>query len=248
MARDLRSEDKGWSFDEMAGRNALDRADGADLVYKYKLLFGEWRRQSHHFRRTMAAASSVSSQRDVSLSLSFKMCPTYRLDALVYFKPYESNGEAWRITFNRLLWALITFQLFMTGIFLLSNLKPPILALAMTPLILYTLWWSWTMIRDFGGLSRFLALSSICEVERGEGADVVAGVRGEDGVSRSQRWVFLSWLCGFVFGCLVTSCSPPPGVDSVDFGVRSMLSFPRSCILCEEHDESDASRDLHWTA
>jgi hypothetical protein len=93
----------------------------------------------------------------------------------------------------------------MTGIFLLSNLKPPILALAMTPLILYTLWWSWTMIRDFGGLSRFLALSSICEVERGEGADVVAGVRGEDGVSRSQRWVGFSRSVVWYLVGLVTS-------------------------------------------
>jgi hypothetical protein len=117
------------------------------------------------------------------------LAPAYPLSLVVYFKPYESNGEAWRITFNRLLCALIIFQLFMTGLFLLSNLKPPVLALAMVPLLMYTLWWSWTMVRDFGGLSRYLALSSICEVQRGEGADVAAGVRGEDGVSRSQRWV-----------------------------------------------------------
>jgi hypothetical protein len=108
----------------------------------------------------------------------------------------------------------------MTGIFLLSNLKPPILALAMTPLILYTLWWSWTMIRDFGGLSRFLALSSICEVERGEGADVVAGVRGEDGVSRSQRWVGFSRSVVWYLVGLVTSWLLLPIVDSLESGGR----------------------------
>ena len=43
------------------------------------------------------------------------------------------------------------------------------------------------MAQDFGGLSRYLALSSICEVERGEGADAAAGVTDHDGVTRSQR-------------------------------------------------------------
>ncbi len=102
----------------------------------------------------------------------------------VYFKPYESNGEAWRITFARLLWGLIIFQLFMTGLFSLRSSYW--LSLAMAPLIAYTLWWSWSMLTDFGGLSKYLALSSVCEVQRGEGADHVIGVR-EGEVTRSQR-------------------------------------------------------------
>lgn len=40
---------------------------------------------------------------------------------------------------------------------------------------------------DFDGLSKFLALSSICEVQRGEEADRVVGVRDEGEVTRSQR-------------------------------------------------------------
>jgi hypothetical protein len=135
----------------------------------------------------------------------------------------------------------------MTGIFLLSNLKPPILALAMTPLILYTLWWSWTMIRDFGGLSRFLALSSICEVERGEGADVVAGVRGEDGVSRSQRWVGFSRICGLVIGWLGHLVLPASRCRFGGLRGTNPLAFPRWRILCEGYDGSDASGELHWT-
>lgn len=100
----------------------------------------------------------------------------------VYFKPYESNGEAWRITFARTLWALIIFQLFMTGLF---SLRTYFWASAiMVPLIVYTLWKSWMMWQDFGPLSEYLAISSICEVQRGEG---VHGILGVDSVSRSQR-------------------------------------------------------------
>ncbi|WWC67830.1 uncharacterized protein I206_101747 [Kwoniella pini CBS 10737] len=102
----------------------------------------------------------------------------------IYFKPYESNGEAWRIAFARTLWALVLFQLFMTGLFSLRQFFWA--SGAMIPLILYTLWWSWVMYRDFGPLSQFLALSSICEVKRGEQPTGVAGVGDEDSVSRSQ--------------------------------------------------------------
>ncbi|OCF40913.1 membrane protein [Kwoniella heveanensis CBS 569] len=102
----------------------------------------------------------------------------------IYFKPYESNGEAWRITFARTLWALVIFQLFMTGLFSLRQFFWA--SGAMVPLILYTLWWSWVMYRDFGPLSQYLALSSICEVKRGEQPGGVVGVGEEGNVSRSQ--------------------------------------------------------------
>lgn len=102
----------------------------------------------------------------------------------IYFKPYESNGEAWRITFARTLWALIIFQLFMTGLF---SLRTYFWASAiMVPLIVYTLWKSWMMWQDFGPLSEYLAISSICEVQRGEG---VHGILGVDSVSRSQSMI-----------------------------------------------------------
>ncbi|KAL7418593.1 hypothetical protein Q5752_007051 [Cryptotrichosporon argae] len=101
----------------------------------------------------------------------------------IYFKPYESNGEAWAIASRRQLWALFIFQLFMTGLFSLRGNY--YFTLAMAPLLLYTLWWSWTMFRDFGPLGRYLALSSVCEVERGEEAERVVGI-GESGPTRSQ--------------------------------------------------------------
>jgi hypothetical protein len=82
---------------------------------------------------------------------------------------------------------LITFQLFMTGLFLLQQQKDRQywLPLAMVPLIVYTLWWSWVMFYDFKGLSRFLAISSICEVQRGEPADTVVGI--EESTTTPQR-------------------------------------------------------------
>ena len=106
---------------------------------------------------------------------------------VVYFKPYESNGEAWRITFVRLLWALVIFQVFMTGLFSLREPYWP--SLAMLPLIAYTLWWAWTTDQDFTPLSEYIALSSICEVTRGGAAEEVVGVPEEGAVSRSQAWV-----------------------------------------------------------
>nr|ODN96882.1 membrane protein [Cryptococcus depauperatus CBS 7855] len=105
----------------------------------------------------------------------------------VYFKPYESNGEAWRITFARTLWALIIFQLFMTGLFSLRLYYYA--SIAMLPLISYTLWKSWVMWRDFGPLSKHLAASSVCEVQRGEDVDGVLGVLGEGSISRSQSMI-----------------------------------------------------------
>ena len=54
----------------------------------------------------------------------------------------------------------------------------------MIPLIVFTLWWSWATDGDFKGLTEFVALSSISEVARGEGADQVVGV--DSSVTRSQ--------------------------------------------------------------
>lgn len=56
----------------------------------------------------------------------------------------------------------------------------------MIPLIAYTLWWAWTMFEDFGPLSNYLALSSVCDVQRGEEADAVAGVTREGATSKMQ--------------------------------------------------------------
>lgn len=93
----------------------------------------------------------------------------------IYFAPYESSGRFWRLTFTRLVWALVIFQIFMTGLF---SLRGQFFAtIAMVPAILYSTWWGWYMIREFEGLSKFMALSSICEVERGGNAESVVGLQ-----------------------------------------------------------------------
>jgi hypothetical protein len=73
----------------------------------------------------------------------------------------------------------------MTGLFTLRGRW--VLSLALIPLLLYTAYWSWTIYADFRPLCKYVALSNICEVERGEAAEQVVGVRGEETVTRSQR-------------------------------------------------------------
>ncbi|KAH7090850.1 DUF221-domain-containing protein [Auriculariales sp. MPI-PUGE-AT-0066] len=102
----------------------------------------------------------------------------------VFYKPYESQGEAWPITFVRMMWGVVIFQVFMAGIFLLK--KSFYLASLMTPLILFTVYWTWSTDALFGPLSAFVGLSSVCEVQRGEEADEVRGLRHGHPVSWSQ--------------------------------------------------------------
>ncbi|BEI86180.1 hypothetical protein CcaverHIS002_0604670 [Cutaneotrichosporon cavernicola] len=92
----------------------------------------------------------------------------------VYFKPFEAGGTAWGITFRRMIWGLLLFQVFVTGLFSLR--KKPTAVLFMVALLVYTSWWGYVMNRDFTPLSDYTALSNICEVQNGEGAGDVAGI------------------------------------------------------------------------
>ncbi|KAG8891448.1 hypothetical protein FRC01_014695, partial [Tulasnella sp. 417] len=65
----------------------------------------------------------------------------------VFYKPYESRGQAWPITFNRCIWGIVLFQILMTGIFGLK--KKLIFTFLMAPLIAFTIYWGWTTDRDF---------------------------------------------------------------------------------------------------
>jgi hypothetical protein len=79
----------------------------------------------------------------------------------------------------------------MTGIFSLQQQRERHLwlPLAMVPLLTYTLWWAWTMFHNFGPLSNYVALSSVCDVQRGEEADTVAGMAAEGIASKNQTYV-----------------------------------------------------------
>jgi len=114
---------------------------------------------------------------------------------LVFYKPYESHGQAWPITCHRLLWGIVIFQTFMTGIFTLNKFY--VLSSLMTPLIAFTLYWGWTMDKDFHPLSSYVSLSSAFEVQRGEDSDDVVRLRAGHPVTLSQRFVI--WL--FLYSC-----------------------------------------------
>ncbi|KAG9089987.1 hypothetical protein FS749_000909 [Ceratobasidium sp. UAMH 11750] len=101
----------------------------------------------------------------------------------VFYKPAESRGEAWPITFRRLMWGLTLFQTFMAGIFTLK--QSFVLASLMAPLLVGTLWWAWWMNKECAALSTYVSLSAVCEVQRGTEEEVARMRRGE-AVSASQ--------------------------------------------------------------
>jgi len=103
----------------------------------------------------------------------------------VFYKPYESQGQAWPITFTRLIWGVIMFQVFMTGIFALK--KAFVISSLVTPLLIGTVVWSWYIIKIYAPLSKHVSLSSVCEVERGEETSEVVRLRAGHLVTWSQR-------------------------------------------------------------
>ncbi|KXN82921.1 hypothetical protein AN958_02004 [Leucoagaricus sp. SymC.cos] len=86
----------------------------------------------------------------------------------VFYKPYESQGQAWPITFIRLIWGVIIFLLFMIGIFTLR--KSWILSSLLVPLLMTTMAWS----------------CSVFEVQRGEETADVMRLRAGHPVTWSQ--------------------------------------------------------------
>jgi len=93
----------------------------------------------------------------------------------VFYKPYESQGEAWPITFTRLIWGITIFQVFMTGIFILK--KGIVLSSLMVPLLIGTVVWSLYTAGKFKPLSEHVNLSSVFEVQRGEETEDVTRMR-----------------------------------------------------------------------
>jgi hypothetical protein len=84
------------------------------------------------------------------------------------------------------MWGVVIFQVLMTGIFTLE--KYFILSAIMVPLIAFTIWWGWETYHRFEGLSSYVSMSTICEVERGQDSEDVARLRaGAGNVSWSQR-------------------------------------------------------------
>ncbi|OCH92402.1 DUF221-domain-containing protein [Obba rivulosa] len=102
----------------------------------------------------------------------------------VFYKPYESQGQAWPITFARLIWGVVIFNVFMIGIFILK--KAYISSSLVAPLLAGTVLWSWSTYKRYRPLSKYVNLSSVFEVERGEDSADVMHLRSVHPVSWSQ--------------------------------------------------------------
>lgn len=131
----------------------------AYIVYKYKLLFGVYPRLIPYERLTSHSS--------------------------VFYKPYESQGQAWPITFVRLIWGVVIFLVFMIGIFTLR--QSYVLSSLLVPLLAGTLIWSWYVDKGLKPLSEFVSLSSVFEVQRGEEAVDVTRLKMGHPVTWSQR-------------------------------------------------------------
>ena len=105
----------------------------------------------------------------------------------VFYKPYESQGQAWPITFVRLIWGVIIFIVFMSGMFIVK--KSFILATLLAPLLAGTLFWWYYTDKQFRPLSKYVSLSSVHEVERGEESADVVRLRAGHPVTWSQRYI-----------------------------------------------------------
>lgn len=103
----------------------------------------------------------------------------------VFYKPYESQGQAWPITFNRLIWGVVIFLIFMSGNFVLKGYF--VLSFLVAPLALFTVFWSVHTSRSFHGLSGYVNLSAVFEVQRGEETEDVSRLREGHPVTWSQR-------------------------------------------------------------
>jgi len=102
----------------------------------------------------------------------------------VFYKPYESQGQAWPITFARLIWGVVIFLVFMSGNFVLR--RSFVLSSLVAPLLIFTVFWSIYISRAFRGLSRYINLSAVFEVQRGEETEDVSRLRAGHPVTWSQ--------------------------------------------------------------
>merc|ERR1712226_1246771 len=84
----------------------------------------------------------------------------------VYYRPFESQGQAWPIACNRIGWALIIFQIFMLG--LLSLRQAFLLSTLVLPLILFTVYQLKHLDSVYKQHSKFVCLSQIRESQKSD--------------------------------------------------------------------------------
>ncbi|KAK4048133.1 hypothetical protein OIV83_005003 [Microbotryomycetes sp. JL201] len=100
----------------------------------------------------------------------------------VYYRPYESRGQAWPLAFNRMGWALLIMQLFMFALFTVR--KAFLLSGSLIPLFIGTAYTTWSIGDSYSALSKYVNLSQACEVTTGAAGDVVRLRRGHPVTSK----------------------------------------------------------------
>ncbi len=87
----------------------------------------------------------------------------------VFYKPYESQGQAWPISASRCIWALVLFHIFQFSLF--SVRKELWMSTGLIPLIIFTFWFNGHLETTFGPLTNHVNLSSVVEVLKDSHAD-----------------------------------------------------------------------------
>ncbi|GAA5932719.1 hypothetical protein JCM10213_006311 [Rhodosporidiobolus nylandii] len=102
----------------------------------------------------------------------------------VFYRPYESRGQAWPVAYNRVGLALLIFQVFMLGLFTVR--KAFLLSALVVPLLIATAYTIYHLGETYGPLARFVNLSQACEAVHGAGAEDVMKLRQGHPVTSSQ--------------------------------------------------------------
>ncbi|KDN52828.1 DUF221-domain-containing protein [Tilletiaria anomala UBC 951] len=95
----------------------------------------------------------------------------------VYYKSYESKGEAWPLCASRCMWSLVLFQIFQLSLFVVR--KQALLAILVVPLITTTVYMEGYLARTFAPLSENVNLSSIAEANHPAGHEATASAPNE---------------------------------------------------------------------
>ncbi|CEH17155.1 Uncharacterized conserved protein [Ceraceosorus bombacis] len=103
----------------------------------------------------------------------------------VFYKAYESKGQAWLLTSTRCVWALLLYQVFQIGLF--SFRKQVFLSLLCLPLFVVTAWYGRHLNKTLQPLSEYVSLSSITAVTRQEAAVAAAASQGRSLSSITPR-------------------------------------------------------------
>ena len=112
---------------------------------------------------------------------------TYKYQLLYAMdQPQHATGGAWRIIAHRVMLGLIVFQVTMIGF--LALVSAFTIALLIVPLLIGTLWYSYSFKEHFEPLTRFISLRSIKRAEdQGAGAHAILDDDFDEGTGAEQR-------------------------------------------------------------